>query len=137
MPETKPAPAPAPPTGLNKPMTRRGCVLGLLAWAVLMSLPICVLIVAVRGEVAWERGPFVEDRVWLVRVDEGSRGARPGGVAYGTMRITSGRPNTDGPVCVTTNIRFWMWRGESETVRYCECYQPVGGGEYEAAGECE
>jgi hypothetical protein len=122
---------------MNKPMTRRGCVLGVLIWAVLMALPVCGVVAALRGEVAWERGPFVEDRVWLVRVDEGSRGERVSGLAYGSMRISAGRPGQDVPVCVTTHVYFWMWRGENEAVTYCECYRPLGAGEYEAAGACE
>lgn len=124
---------------MNKPMTRRGCLIGLLIWAVVMLLPLVVIIFFLQGEVAWERGPFVEDRLWLVRTDEDGRGERMSGLAYGAMRISEGRPGTSDTVCVTTRVYFWMWRGESESeaVTYCECYAPTGGGDYEAAGTCE
>lgn len=131
------ATTPPPPTGMNKPMTRRGCVLGVLAWAVLMALPICALVAAVRGEVGWQRGPFTDDRVWIVRSDEGARGERPSGLAYASTRITTGRAGQDSPVCVTTRVYFWMWQGENESIAYCECYTPTGEGEYAAAGACE
>ena len=122
---------------MNKPMTRRGCWLGVLIWAVVMALPACGLWLAVQGQVAWERGPFTEDRLWLVRTDTDGRGERVSGLAYGAMRISSGRPDSDAPVCVTTRVYFFLWRGESERVSYCECYAPTEGGGYEAAGVCE
>ena len=118
-------------------MTRRGCLFGVLAWALVMSLPICVLLVALRGEVGWQRGPFTDDRLWVVYADEGSRGLRPSGIAYAATRVVTGRTAQDEPVCVTTRVQFWMWRGENEAVTYCECYTPLAGGAYEAAGACE
>jgi hypothetical protein len=121
---------------MNKPMTRRGCVVGVLLWAMVMALPVCALVFAVRGEVNWRRGAFVEDRLWIVRADEGSRGERPGGLAYSAQRITSGRPGDGGAVCVTTRVYFWLWRGPDERLTYCECYLPAEGGQYQAAGEC-
>jgi len=120
---------------MNKPMTRRGCVLGVLLWALVMTLPLCALIFAIRGEVAWRRGPFTEDRLWIIRTDEGSRGERTGGLAYSSTRVTSGRAGDGQPICARTSIRFWLWRSEDESVTYCECYQ-AGPGGYQATGAC-
>ncbi len=116
-------------------MTRRGCLLGMALWAVIMTLPLCALAVAIRGEVSWQRGPFTEDRVWIVRSDPGS-GEEAAGLAYSSVRVTSGRPGNGGPVCARTRVNFWLWAGDSETVDYCECYQPTGGGDYDVTGAC-
>ncbi len=131
---TPPAPA-QPPTGMNKPMTRRGCVVGVLLWAVLMSLPICLFVLATRGELAWQRGPFTEDRVWLVRADRAA-GQPESGLAYSSARVSSGSTSSAGPVCVTTRVYFWLWGADDETLVFCECYQPDAAGGYETTGAC-
>ena len=117
-------------------MTRRGCVLGLLVWALVMALPICILALAVRGELGWRRGPFASDRVWIVRADP--RAGQPeSGLAYESVRVSSGQVNAQGPVCARTRVVFRFWDGETETVDYCECYQPAPDGGYSLTGPCE
>ena len=126
--------APRPPTGMNKPMTRRGCVLGVAVWALVMTLPICILVLAMRGELAWQRGPFTEDRIWLVRADP-SAGQRQSGLAYSSVRVTDGRVGDGGPVCASTRVYFWLWGADDEVLQFCECYA-VGTDGYEATGAC-
>ena len=112
-------------------MTRRGCVLGLLAWLCVMSLPVVAFLLAMRGELAWRRGEFVEDRLWLVRDPQAN------GLAYSASRIVSDQRPVDGPVCVRTQVTFLLWQGRSEALGFCECFglSPLTG-TYEPAGEC-
>ena len=120
---------------MNKPMTRRGCVLGVAVWAVIMTLPICVLVLAVRGELSWRRGPFTEDRVWIVRSDPAA-GDETAGLAYSTIRVASGRPGAAGPVCVRTRSTFLLWSGATDNVDYREAYEPGDNGRYQVTGNC-
>lgn len=117
-------------------MTWRGCLLGGLLWLVVMLLPLAALWLAMRGEVAWRRGELVEDRVWIVQ-SENSRGqSSPGGVAYSRSRIISDARAQAGPVCVRTQVRFWLWRAPGEAVEYCECYAASPGGGLALQGPC-
>lgn len=117
-------------------MTRRGCFLGVLVWAVVMALPACVFLLAIRGELGWRRGPFTADRVWLVRADP--RAGQPqSGLAYETVRVFSGQADAQGPVCARTRVFFRFWNGETETVDYCDCYQPTADGSYDLTGPCD
>ena len=121
---------------MNKPMTRRGCLLGVLAWLLLMTLPLFALVLAMRGEVGWRRGAFVEDRVWLVHLDNEPGGERASGLAYSATRLAA-RPAA-GPhaICARTRVYFFLWRGASEPADYCECFRLAPGGSYEALGSC-
>jgi hypothetical protein len=132
-------PAAKPQRAIDKPMTRRGCVLGVAAWLVVMALPVCALVFAARGELSWQRGPFTADRVWLVNMESGRGQERASGLAYSASRVRSRPPaGSEGAVCVETDVYFFLWRGQSEAVTYCECFRPRPGaeGEYELLGEC-
>jgi hypothetical protein len=128
-------PARKAPTALDKPMTRRGCVIGVALWALVMALPVCLFALAMRGELGWQRGPFNEDRVWLIRADPNAEQAQSG-LAYQNVRVVEGRTGNGTPVSVRTRVYFWLWEGESETVEFCESYQPDANGSYQATGAC-
>jgi hypothetical protein len=114
-------------------MTRRGCVVGCLIWLVVMILPLFAVILAIRGELSWRRGEFVEDRIWIVRTDD-APGEEAAGLAYSSTRLVGGAP--EGQVCVRTRIRFFLWRGASESFEYCECYQARPDQGYDPLGAC-
>ena len=119
------------PSPLDRPLSRRGCLAGLLLWACLMTVPLAAVILAVRGEVAWQRGEFVEDRVWIVKE------AEAGGLGWSSARVTTDQRPLDGPVCVRTRVRFLLWKGTSESLTFCECFvlsRATGG--LEASGSC-
>jgi hypothetical protein len=118
-------------------MTRRGCLLGCLVWLVVMTLPLIALLLAVRGELAWRRGDFVEDRVWLVRTDD-LPGEEAAGLAYASTRLLPDPNAPAGRVCVRTRVTFLLWRGASESFDYCECYQarPAPAEGYDPLGSC-
>jgi len=102
---------------------------GCLLWLGLLCLPLFVFVLAVQGEMNWQRGEFASDRVWLIReVDQR-------GVGYSSARVISNEePAAGGPICVRTRVIFLLWRGSAEPVAYCECYTA---GLHEPAGECQ
>lgn len=122
----------------SKPMSRTGCLIGVLIWLCVMALPFLALALAVKGELAWRRSEFVEDRLWLVNAETGlgSRGAS--GIGYSAARVVSDQTAADGPVCVRMSIYFLLWEGESEGVTFCDCYvkRAAAGGGYEPSGSC-
>ena len=132
--------APPAPMGrpASKPMTWRGCLLASGLWLIVMTVPFCALVLAVREEVAWRRGDFVEDRLWIVRGQAGPGEATASGLGYSAARVISDRRAENGSVCVRTRVYFLLWRGESERVEFCECYAPrlVPGGGFESNGSC-
>jgi hypothetical protein len=127
-----------PLSAADKPMTRRGCVFGLAIWLLVMTVPLCVVLFAIRGEVSWRRGPIVEDRLWLVNLAGGPGEDSAGGLAYSATRLVDGPAVADGRVCARTYVYFLLWRGHSDPVNYCECFQPRPGpgGGYDPAGNC-
>ena len=119
-------------------MTRRGCLLGLAIWLLIMTIPFAVVLFAIRGEVAWHRGPIVEDRLWLVNLNGAAGEESAAGVAYSATRLVTNAAAADGRVCARTHVIFLLWRGHSEPADYCECYQPrpAPGTGYDSVGSC-
>jgi hypothetical protein len=115
-------------------MSRTGCVVSVLVWLCVMTVPFLALLLAVQGELTWRRGPFVEDRVWLVGAEAGGRPQDASGIGYSSARVIS--EQAAGPVCVRTRVYFFLWRGRSESVAFCDCYLPAPDGRYEPQGSC-
>jgi len=118
-------------------MTRRGCLVGLVLWLLIVTVPFCVVLFAIRGEFTWHRGPIVEDRLWLVNLNGAAGEESASGLAYSSTRLV-GSPTPTGRVCAQTHVVFLLWRGQSAPADYCECYQPRPGspGSYDPVGAC-
>jgi hypothetical protein len=127
-----------PPTMADKPMTRRGCLLGLAVWLLIVTVPLGILVFAVRGEVVWQRGPIVQDRLWLVNLNGAAGEESASGLAYSATRLVDNLEPANGRLCARTHVIFLLWRGQSAPADYCECYQarsaPQGG--YDPIGNC-
>jgi hypothetical protein len=117
-------------------MSRAGCAAAVLVWLCVMTIPFLALWLAVKGELTWRRGEFVEDRLWLVNAESGIGHGGASGIGYSSTRALSGQTAADSPVCVRTRVYFLLWKGKSENVTFCDCYTPVEGGGYEAHGSC-
>ncbi len=119
-------------------MTRRSCLLGLTIWLLIVTIPFAVVLFAIRGEVSWHRGPIVEDRLWLVNLSGAAGEESAGGVAYSATRLVDAPPSAAGRVCARTHVYFLLWRGHSEAVDYCVCYQPRPAPQtgYDQVGSC-
>lgn len=117
-----------PPSADRRPVSRGCCLSGLLGLIVLAIAP-CLLMALVSGnELAWKRGEFVEDRLWLVQEADAA------GIGYSSTRIHS--RVADGPLCVRTTVVFVLWQGASENLSFCECYAPNASGGYDYTGGC-
>jgi hypothetical protein len=101
---------------------------GCLLWLAILSLPLLVFVMAVRGEMQWQRGEFVNDRLWLIRETDER------GLGFSSARVISNQEAVDGPICVRTKVYFLLWRGSAEPVAFCECY---AAGTHEPVGNCE
>jgi hypothetical protein len=117
-------------------MSRTGCVLSVLVWLCVMTVPFLALRLAMRGELAWRRGDFAEDRLWLVNAETGLGQGRASGIGYSATRVVSDQRAADGPVCVRTNVYFLLWKGQGDNATFCECYLLREGGDYEPQGNC-
>jgi hypothetical protein len=103
-----------------------------------MMAPCLAFVLAVRGEVSWRRGDWVEDRLWLVRLPNPFGRDETRGLGYSSARVMSSQAAVDGRVCVRTRVFFLMWEGtgQNENADFCECYLRGPSGEYEAIGVC-
>jgi hypothetical protein len=126
---------PHAPRSTSPPMSRTSCVVVLLVWLCLMTVPFFALALAVKGELTWRRGEFVEDRVWLVNAETGIGQGRVSGIGYSAARVVSDQTPVDGALCVRTNVYFLLWNGPSERVMFCECYLHESG-RYALQGSC-
>ncbi len=131
--------SPAPPSRRVNPIRRLGCGALLVIWFLILLLPAVMLALAVRGEIAlWHGGDIPEpDAHPLVQLrlvmDARTRG----------VNVTTSQPLVlDGQTCVQTDVRYVLWQGRGEDVRYCDCYtRPADGAPWELmtthSGTCE
>jgi hypothetical protein len=113
---------------MNRPVSRASCLIAVAVWLFLAIAPCLAIALAMRGELAWSRGEFVEDRVWVVNESEAA------GLGYSAARLV--RSDAAGSLCVRTRVYFLLWKGTSETTAYCECYTRSASGSYELTGGC-
>lgn len=89
---------------------------GILAFVLVASLPLLMFMLAVRGEITFNApGDFPDDqvRVWMV-MEPDERG-----VAYSLPGVVT----DDGDrLQVETTVRYLLWEGENEVLRYCQTY---------------
>lgn len=128
---------PPPAKTGDKPLTRRGCLLGLLGWLLIITVPFCLILFAIRGDLTWQRGDLTQDRLWLI-TQSAETGQDSAGVAYSATRLAANPAAPQGALCARTTVYFLLWRGQSETVQYCECYQPRPGSQtgFDSLGVC-
>jgi hypothetical protein len=144
MPELSSVPAEIPPSGrparpADKPITRRGCLIGILGWLLIITVPFCLVLFAIRGDISWRRGGLTQDRLWLVNLASEPGQESAAGIAYSATRLVSSPAAAPlGALCARTTVYFFLWRGHSEALNYCECYQPRPAPQtgYDSLGTC-
>lgn len=96
------------------PLRRPGCILALVIWLMVMLTPCLMLYLAVRGEISLTTGsaPDQRTRIWLIQE------ARQSGIGFSNASVS----RNEDLVCVQTDVRFLLWRGEAVPTQYCECY---------------
>lgn len=108
-----------PADPLNQPMTGRACLTGCALWALVMSLPVLMVVLAMQGELGWQRGPanLEEDRLVFISEPEAQ------GLAYFASRLA---PGPADQTCINTTVSYLLWRnaeGGNPNAAYCQCYQ--------------
>jgi hypothetical protein len=117
-----------PTVDMNRPVSGVSCLMAAAVWLFFAIAPCLAIALAMRGELVWSRGEFVEDRVWVVNEPEAA------GLGYSAARLV--RSQAAGAPCVRTHVYFLLWKGASETTEYCECYTQAADGSYELTGGC-
>lgn len=106
-----------------------GCVLAVVFGVLCAGAFFVVLGFNQRGDIAYAPKPYMSFRLWIVRGGEGR------GLGLSMTRPLPGA--SEDRVCAETSVRFLLTRtsaGPSD-VRYCECFERVGGA-WSAAGSC-
>lgn len=104
----------------RNPLRRLGCLLLLVLWFALLSMPCGLFYLAANGEIRLEHGdipqPHAHPLLLISLISEqNERG----------LRIESSSIVADQPqLCVETAARFLLWQssGGDQDVRYCDCY---------------
>jgi hypothetical protein len=93
---------------------RFGCLLLLLIWLIVMSLPLLTVVVARQGQIQVGRPEGSRVRLFLLqeRQVEG-------------VGLELSLPVRQQPGCLRTMVVYFMWRGEGENVRFVTCPAPV------------
>ncbi|MCI0395352.1 MAG: hypothetical protein L0332_26335 [Chloroflexi bacterium] len=92
-------------------------LLVVLAWLVVMSLPVLAFVLATQGELRLGNDVRRNTRLFLVLEEE----------AQG-LGIQWTRPVSRQSQCARTSLRYFFWEGSSEgqNVNYCQCYDASG-----------
>lgn len=116
-------PEDAPPQKAGLPRSeialRTAIVLATLLVFALIGL---MFVVAIRGEVTWQRGELAGDRLFLIME------RRQRGLGWEHVGSTGQAPATGGQVCTRTTVRYYLWEGQGENITYCECYRQTATG---------
>ncbi|MBL8164601.1 MAG: hypothetical protein JNJ61_21605 [Anaerolineae bacterium] len=101
-------------------LRRLGCWLALVLWFVLLVTPCGLLYLATQNELQISLGelPGQTLRVWLVNE------SRLRGIAISSPSLVGN--NSDGEVCLQTQVSFVLWMGEGEGSRFCDCFARDG-----------
>ena len=90
----------------------------ILAWLIVMSLPVVAFLLATRGEIQLGSNARSGVRVFLVQESE----AQGIGVEWS-------RRHGDAVECARTTLRYFFWEGgePGQGVEYCRCYDTGSG----------
>lgn len=99
-----------------------GCVLGVFVWLVLMLIPAFFFILAFRGNITisrfWEDIPdHHEYPVFQINLITESDFR---GLSFVNSDLQS---EDDLSLCAQTNVRYLLWEGQGENVKFCTCYR--------------
>jgi hypothetical protein len=83
----------------------------LLAWVVILFLPLAAAVLAYRGEIeVGGNGGRHHIRVFLLQQRQTE------GIGVTWTRPLAGQPN-----CRRTTLRYFLWRGTGENATFCQC----------------
>lgn len=100
---------------------RRGCIIGVIIWLVVMTIPAFILLLAIQQEVTiWHGSGFPEREAHPLLQVRLIMEIESRGVSIGTSHISR---ETETLACVQTNVNYLLWQGQGESASYCDCYQ--------------
>jgi hypothetical protein len=89
---------------------RFGCLLLLLLWLIIMSLPLLTVVLVRQGQIQVGRPESSQVRLFLLQ----ERQVEGVGLEWS-------RPRRQEPGCRQTSVIYFMWRGQGENVRFVTC----------------
>ena len=101
----------SPMSAADRPLGRGACIIALLALLAFFSVPLVAFRLATRGEIVWPRGE-ASDRLFVINEPEVQ------GLGLESVRAFV---RGDSPSCARTRVRFFLWKGEGQSVEYCDC----------------
>lgn len=104
-----------PRSTFDQPISRRGCIAGVVAWLLAMLVPLVACALIARGEVTWQRDELTYDRLAVINQAEAV------GLAYERTRVTSDERKAGGPICLVTRVDYWLIRGQAEPAEVTTC----------------
>ncbi len=115
---------------MRRLLRRVGCLLGMVAWLLLLLVPCLMIGLMIRGEIVWERGPRDSDRLYLIQA------APEAGVGLSSVRPAAAA--AADAVCARTTERLWLWKpqGQYGETTTCSCSRAGPGGGEVPLGEC-
>lgn len=122
LPPLETIPQPIPPR--RSPIRRVGCAVLLVIWFAVLLLPCLFGLLLTRGEITFNTGsaPNQMTRIWLISE------ASERGIGLSTASVYPANSeyelnaSLNNALCVQTDVRYLLWAGRAEPVRYCECY---------------
>ena len=101
---------------LPKNVRRAGCVVLILLWFVLLTLPCFAIILATQREIVLTHSDVPDDnfRVWLIQ------STTQRGIGISNSRRVDAANNA---ICTVTDGKFLMWQGTGgDPIHFCSCY---------------
>ena len=95
---------------MNPWLRRLAYFLFILVWLLLLSIPFFSFALAARNQLQLGSPESNHIRIFLVQEKDAE------GIGLETTR-----PNSSGPGCAETSVRYFMWNGDPENVTYCQC----------------
>ena len=99
-------------------LRRLGYIGIILLWLAIMGFPLIAFILATRSEI--ELGDSSKNHVRIFMVQDSD--------LQGIGLETSRKVNIN-PLCLKTNVAFFLWRGEvvNQNVSFCQCFDEESG----------
>ncbi len=103
---------------------RAGCGCAVIAWSLIMLLPLALFILAAQGEIALWHGDRIPDASAhpMLQVRLLSEIRSQGLVITTSSLAHQSQQDGEARACVQTHVRYLMWEGEGQDASYCDCY---------------
>ena len=100
-------------------LRRLGFLAIILLWLATMSFPLIAFVLATRSEIELGVNSGSHVRIFMVQESD-----------LQGVGLEVSREVRSNPLCLTTNVVFFLWEGASgnQNVSFCQCYDEGSGG---------